>query len=416
MRARGVCVLTAIALLVCATSVVGAEHNCSRVLRGQDAYDGSRYQSRLARSAANHLTVLHCDRAVYTEARVNEHGSVERLASSSYVWQGLAAIADVHITHNPRMPWHLMVPCATNYYGAQRELDAVSPVPQAKTAAAVDGGDLLNHKSRLQSTLRELGIAAAMPPAWAKYDVPSAAAGDGRRFLLKSTRHRSEGLLLVDSVDEAVRQMSIESRRNYLAAQQVVEPPFANEHGHATSLRVYMLVVCQGGRLRAFAHDDMRIKYAPIPYSRTGGLRALATISTPETKRLYAERRFAVTLPELCKRTRRCIAAEVATLTRQLLGSVVGALAANCYLCRRHSEGMRYQVFGADLVMDADARRVWLLELNKGPDLAYAPNVTYASVKERVMHDVYCLLGVGCRRHHNQEHRFSELPTDTVQS
>lgn len=398
VAAAAVCVLFVV-LAVTPALAAGDEGGCESALQRKDTYSNRQFHATLPPLVGKRLVVLQpwCTRS--------------RIAQYSYMWERLEALYELQFTANPSLVWNIMMPCNTDYYAAQREFAAVAPLPRNKLAAVVDGGDLLNHKSRLQQTLEHHGLSDVMPRAWSRRELVSwrrtrNATTSSTRYVLKSLKHRSAGLKLVSGLAQAKREMQQSSR--YLVAQEVVEPPFTDENGHATSLRVYLLLTCQQGRLRGFVHDEVRVKYAPIPYSREDGLRALATISTPETKRLYAERGLAITLLQLCKTTKRCIAAEVMALTQTLLARVIATLGSSCYLCAGEAaDGLAFQLFGVDVIVDAEGRNAWVLEMNKGPDLTYAPDVVYSAIKQRVVADTYCLVGLGCDS--VRQHAFTQL-------
>ena len=165
--------------------------------------------------------------------------------------------------------------------------------------------------------------------------------------------------------------------------------------GHKLNLRLYVAIVCDpsGGRRRAYLHHRAgKCMYTARPYDRSSVDFEQQITSVELRPEVY--RSLPLTLEELRLhwQTRgiryddvwRRIVAQMALVARAVLPHV-------CIL-RHCQHSVRFQLFGADVILDRDLHP-YVLELNKGPNMKPV-NARDRRLKQTVLEDTFALAGV----------------------
>lgn len=274
---------------------------------------------------------------------------------------------------------------------------------QRRAIFAVDGCDRLVSKNRLWQALVDAygrdHARTLMPPTYILADPE-----DLKRFLqqfdpqamyiCKKNVQRKKGLLMTNNMDDILRCHT----QGYKIIQEYITNVHT-VHSHKLNLRLYVLIVCNanGGPKRAYVHTQGKCLYTAKPYSPDTLMDETSQITSLDTSAALYEGSNALplTLDDLRQHwyNERIDYDRVMGNVHRALREVVHAVLPGMCQASKFNNHIRFQLFGADVLLRGDTLEPYVLELNKGPSMKPVNQADYG-VKRGVLEDVFKKVGV----------------------
>ena len=274
---------------------------------------------------------------------------------------------------------------------------------QRRAIFAVDGCDRLVSKNRLWQALVDAygrdHARTLMPPTYILADPE-----DLKRFLqqfdpqamyiCKKNVQRKKGLLMTNNMDDILRCHT----QGYKIIQEYITNVHT-VHSHKLNLRLYVLIVCNanGGPKRAYVHTQGKCLYTAKPYSPDTLMDETSQITSLDTSAALYEGSNALplTLDDLRQHwyNERIDYDRVMGQVHRALREVVHAVLPGMCQASKFNNHIRFQLFGADVLLRGDTLEPYVLELNKGPSMKPVNQADYG-VKRGVLEDVFKKVGV----------------------
>lgn len=306
-------------------------------------------------------------------------------------------------THVERELRRLPSPCTQTERLTQSSLLPVPESGQRKAIFAVDGCDGLVSKNRLWATLvRRYGRQRActiMPPTYILSDEPDRKLFleehvPGATYICKKNVQRKEGLLMSDNMDTLLGSHA----HGYKVVQQYITDVHTVRQ-HKLNLRLYVLIVCEPwtGRKRLFVHRDGKCMYTAKPYDPNTWQDETSQITSVDTNAEQYEGNapLPLTFEQLRAHwsTQKVAYDGVMGRVHRALRDTVTAVLPDMCRATKFQNHVRFQLFGADVLLRRDSMEPLVLEFNKGPSMRPVNQADYA-VKRRVLEDVFRHVGL----------------------
>lgn len=161
--------------------------------------------------------------------------------------------------------WGVYLPCGYNY--SQQELDSLKPTSPDQKIFIIKGCDNLSRKDNLWEHLEsKYGTKKAsmlMPRTYVllgdkDLDSFKNEYNEDKIYILKKNIQRQNGLKMTSDKSKILNGIS----DGYVVAQEMLQDPFTIE-GRKTNCRVYLLVVCKGGKKQGYVYTDGFMYYTP---------------------------------------------------------------------------------------------------------------------------------------------------------
>jgi len=217
----------------------------------------------------------------------------------------------------------------------------------------------------------------------------------GKQYILKKNIQRQEGLKIVNSFDEGLREVAKAKEGTdypFVVVQEVVGNPYKID-GRKINVRCYVLFVCHGGQTTAYLHDDGFVYYSKVPYTIGKSPDEIITSGYIE-RDVY--KKNPLTLSDLVAHFDRVHGNGTADkFKRNLVYVLKGVLDAyETNMCEPKDNNVKYcQMFGIDFQPDATLNSVLFLESNKNASMTYMDERDGA-LKTKVIADMYATIGV----------------------
>jgi len=218
-------------------------------------------------------------------------------------------------------------------------------------------------------------------------------------YILKNNIQQQKGLKMTKDLDDIMKS------NKYILVQKMLQDPYLiNER--KINMRVYVLLVCQGGDIACYAHRDGFMYYTNKPFRKgsinfeeviTSGYidREVYDISplTLENFRKYLnDNKRKKTLNEQKISGKYKLSDYVFRNIYKMLSKVLISIMPNICNNDDFKQCVTYQLFGADVALD-DRLEAKLMEFNKGPDMKPKDDRD-KEVKYKVMSDVFDIVKI----------------------
>jgi len=213
-------------------------------------------------------------------------------------------------------------------------------------------------------------------------------------YICKKNVQRKKGLLMTSNMDDILRC--------HYHGYKIIQEYITNVHTvkrHKLNLRLYVLIVCDanGGPKRAYVHTQGKCLYTAKPYDPTTLRDEDTQITSLNTTSAQYEGPDALplTFDELRQHwyNTRIDYEHVMGNVHQALREVVHAVLPSMCTASKFKNHVRFQLFGADVLLRGDTLDPYVLELNKGPSMKPANQADYG-VKRGVLEDVFKKVGI----------------------
>lgn len=330
---------------------------------------------------ANSLTYYRC-----AEKKLNS-ATLTGLKNTLFTKTSASANADLYI------------PCDYNYI--ETELAHFTPSAENKYIYAIVGGDTLCGKDSLWNTLvSAYGVdnaAYIMPQSWVISDSNEMTAFtryyETHRvarpaFILKKNIQGKRGLRISDSLTDIHQIITDEP------AYKVIQLYLKNSYTinkRKLNIRLYVVISCYNGDIQWFLYNYGKCIYTNKAYDPVQSFIGAENISDKEqhftsynlnTKQVYEIEHLPESLQDLEKYIQPLSQTYQNLWSRicQKLSLIRAAYATAGLLCESDDVGtymdkVCFQLFGIDVIIDADKMEPYILEFNKGPEMTYkSPN------------------------------------------
>ena len=312
--------------------------------------------------------------------------------------------------------WDIFLPCS--YTHVEQELQQFPDGPvqaslipthpsngqQRKAIFAVDGCDELVSKNSIWKSMVDMygreHACSLMPPTYIISDTT-----DQKRFLeeytpdsmyiCKKNIQQKKGLMMTNNLDTLLRS----HHQGFKVVQKYITDVHTVKQ-HKLNLRLYVLVVCEpgGGPKRVYVHSNGKCMYTAKPYNPDTPFDQTSQITSLDTSAELYEGTdgLPLTFDELRNHWESEEGVEyeqVMANIHRVLREVVGAAMPKMCRADKFRNHVRFQLFGADVLLCSGTLNPFVLELNKGPSMAPTNQSDYA-VKRKVLEDVFQIVGL----------------------
>jgi len=208
-------------------------------------------------------------------------------------------------------------------------------------------------------------------------------------YILKKNLQRQTGLKLCKDMQEILHLCGTDQK--YAVIQEMLENPLL-VNGRKINLRVYILIICQNGKITGYRYGNGFIYYTPEKYHR------FSTKTDENITSGYVPREVYQKNPLTHKDLENYLEKKGYSPSK-LYSRIDGMMkevfeAATGSLCNgeKFNNNLNFQLFGADVAPDGNLN-CRLIEINKGPDMG-AKDKRDHDLKFKLQEDIFNLLGV----------------------
>ena len=299
-----------------------------------------------------------------------------------------------NITKTNNKDWDIYLPCGYNYI--EKELKQIKTQNKDQIIFGISGCDSIVSKNKLWELIKnKYGREKAkflMPETWILNDTEEMKLfmkdyQSRSMYILKKNVQRKEGLKLTKNLEEILNA----KKENYKVVQKYHTDLFLINN-RKVNLRIYLLVVCQKGKVKAYLHQYGKCIYTNKEYNDNlfdfeSNITSYHLDMNVYKKNPFSLEELAVFLHKnnkdpnlLFKRINKIIYLTMISVKDRL-----------CNLKNIYNN-KTFQLFGLDIIFDKDMNP-YLLEMNKGPDMI-PRSITDEKMKFKVKKDIFNILGV----------------------
>lgn len=289
--------------------------------------------------------------------------------------------------------WKLFIPCT--YNTVEQELHNIDITNNNQIIFGINGCDTLASKNNLWLILeKKYGRNKArtlMPETWIlsnkeHMDSFKKLFNPNELYIMKKNIQRKKGLHLTNSLDEIINN----DDKKFRVVQKYMKNTFLINK-RKINLRIYLLIICDGKKIQSYVHKNGKCIYTNKDYTNSTILEENITSLNLDYK-IYDKNPF--DLVELKKYFQKH-KLNYTKLHKNLINNL--KLLHNTYknnICKLDSlkNNVNFQLFGLDYIFD-DNMNIYLLEINKGPDMNSKNSVDY-KLKYGIMEDVFTKVGL----------------------
>ena len=294
---------------------------------------------------------------------------------------------------NNQSKWDVYIPC--DYTNIEAELKTILPGPSRQKIFGISGGDYIVSKYYLWKTLLKRyssNYTSFFPKTY------SCSRGgirellnnhkDGQKYIAKKDTQRQTGLHIIHSITDIYTVLN--DTKN-VVIQNLLNNPFLIK-GRKINMRIYLLIVCNSGKIEAYIHQNGFMYYTPKMFNYK------STDKDAHITTGYIDREIYNTHPltidefytYLDKNNYNCnkLKSSIVKTFRQVLAAI------HVPICKKPNiyNRVTFQLFGCDIAPDTNLN-VKLIEINKGPDLS-AKSSKDDKVKNEVVLDTFNKVGI----------------------
>ena len=261
-----------------------------------------------------------------------------------------------------------------NYTSIESRLHQLSTLSSTIMIHAIGGCDALCDKRSLW--VKSVAGTSTHPPPWLPYTWILPQNNSWRRYhtwvIFKKNIQGKKGLKI------ALPSSSMDDVSNYVVVQKYITNPYCIQ-GYKVNFRVYMMIQCTPTSQDIYWFPHMKCIYTPKPYTMSSmDFDFHITNASASVDRYKESLPFFFDEPIIGDQ----IKASVRDIMKQLL------IIFHPFLNKTHIRNKKKQLFGCDFMMD-DSYQVYLLEINKGPNMFPVNYPQDALFKRSVVDDYF---------------------------
>ena len=289
--------------------------------------------------------------------------------------------------------WDMYHPCGYNFI--EQELQKVHPKNKDQTIFGISGCDFIVSKNglwELVSSYYGRDKATTLVPITYILYKPSEMKlfkkeyDSSKMYLLKKNIQQKKGIHITNNINEIMNGYS----NNFKVVQEYIKNTYLIDK-HKVNLRVYLLIICKHGKLKAYVHSIGKCIYTKKKYTQN-----FKTIDPEEhLTSVGLDINMYKTMPETFEDLSKYIGiTQYNLLIHRIHKNIQYVItAAEHKLCQLINirNNLSFQLFGLDYIFD-DQMKPLLLEMNKGPDMKGKTPIDYKN-KVKVLKDTFSIVG-----------------------
>tara|TARA_B100001996_G_scaffold379144_1_gene364404 strand:+ start:90 stop:1172 length:1083 start_codon:yes stop_codon:yes gene_type:complete len=298
---------------------------------------------------------------------------------------------NIERTENIDDKWSIFIPCT--YNNVEDELNKVRK-KKNKLLFGIKGCDLIVSKNNLWKLLEDKytrPIAKTlMPETWilsnkTHMELFNNEFSKKNMYIMKKNIQRKEGLKLTNKLSEIVDNTD----KKFKVVQKYMKDTYTINK-RKINLRIYLLIHCKDNKLTSYYYKNGKCIYTNKDYNNSFDLEENITSLNLDVD-IYKKNPFDLfELAEYMGIHKYTILLQNIQNNLQKLHSTYNVMLKK--LNKNANKNTYFQLFGLDYIFDNDLN-VYLLELNKGPDMSSKTDKDYI-LKYRIYEDLFNLLGI----------------------
>ena len=294
-------------------------------------------------------------------------------------------------THNINDNWLLFLPCT--YNNIETEMTKMDDTKN-KILFGIKGCDLLVSKNNVWKLLEnKYGRSNAkqiMPETWIlsnkeQMELFKNNFSEKNMYIMKKNLQRKEGLLLTNNLEEIINNNDKKFRvvQKYMRNTYMINKRKVN-------LRIYLLIIYKNNKLTSYYYKNGKCIYTNKDYTGSNELEENITSLNLDLN-IYEKNPFDLfELVNYMDKKKYVILIENIKNNLKKLETMYRNMISN--LNKNNNKNVHFQLFGLDYIFDNDLN-VYLLELNKGPDMTSKNDKDYV-LKYRIYEDLLNKVGI----------------------
>lgn len=294
-------------------------------------------------------------------------------------------------TRNINDNWLLFLPCT--YNNIETEMTKMDDTKN-KILFGIKGCDLLVSKNNVWKLLEnKYGRSNAkqiMPETWIlsnkkQMELFKNNFSEKNMYIMKKNLQRKEGLLLTNNLEEIINNNDKKFRivQKYMRNTYMINKRKVN-------LRIYLLIIYKNNKLTSYYYKNGKCIYTNKDYTGSNKLEENITSLNLDLN-IYEKNPFDLfELVNYMDKKKYVILIENIKNNLKKLEIMYRSMISN--LNKNNNKNVHFQLFGLDYIFDNDLN-VYLLELNKGPDMTSKNDKDYV-LKYRIYEDLLNKVGI----------------------
>jgi len=294
-------------------------------------------------------------------------------------------------TRNIEDKWLLFLPCT--YNNIETEMRKKND-EKNKILFGIKGCDLLVSKNNLWKLLENkygrFNAKQIMPETWIlsnnnQMELFKNNYSDKNMYIMKKNIQRKEGLLLTNNLEEILNNNDKKFRivQKYMKNTYLINKRKVN-------LRIYLLIVYKNNKLTSYYYKNGKCIYTNKDYNNSNDLEENITSLNLDMD-IYNKNPFDLfELMNYMNKKKYLILINNIKNNLKKLEIMYRTMITN--LNKNENKNIHFQLFGLDYIFDNDLN-VYLLELNKGPDMTSKNDKDYI-LKYRIYEDLLNKVGI----------------------
>lgn len=296
------------------------------------------------------------------------------------------------LNQNTEDNWSIYLPCG--YNRAENEYDQIKSGDPDQKIFIIKGHDNLSRKDYLWDSLhKQYGDRAkeVMPETFqlrneTDFQRLMISYDPKKVYIMKKNIQRQQGLKMTQDKLDLIQGRD----QGFVIAQEMLQDPYLID-GRKTNCRVYLLVVCKGGKKSGYLYNNGYMYYTPKPFAKNSTEQdrvITAGLSTVRKDNVFYEthpltiQEWQNTIPE------KNLFERIGDLLAKVLKATSPKFCSSGHL----RDQTTFQLFGCDIAFN-DHLIPQLIEINKGPDLS-SKSEKEATLKNDLIANVFKQVGV----------------------
>lgn len=306
-------------------------------------------------------------------------------------------------THNINDNWLLFLPCT--YNDIEKEMKKMDDTTN-KILFGIKGCDLIVSKNNLWKLLENKygrnNSKKLMPETWIlsnKDQIELFKTNYSKKdmYIMKKNLQRKEGLLLTNNLEEIINNNDKKFRivQKYMKNTYLINKRKVN-------LRIYLLIIYKNKKLTTYYYKNGKCIYTNKDYANSYDLEENITSLNLDMD-IYKKNPFDLfeLMNYMGKKKYSILIQNIKNNLKKLHNMYKNILSD---LNKNNNKNVHFQLFGLDYIFDNDLN-VYLLELNKGPDMTSKNDKDYV-LKYRIYEDLLNKIGI---IKHNKKNMFENI-------
>ena len=293
----------------------------------------------------------------------------------------------------------------------EKELTEVKPNSDNQIIFGISGCDLIVSKNSLWKLMKDYygrkKAKTLMPETWILNDNREMELflndyNNTQMYILKKNIQRKEGLKLTKNLKEILNA----KKENYKVVQKYNNNLFLINN-RKVNLRIYLLIVCQNGKVNAYLHQYGKCIYTNKEYNDNVFDFESNITSYHLDMTVYQKNPFSLEeLKEYLQKKNKDYNKLFQGINNIVNLTMISVKDKLCNL-KNIYKNKTFQLFGLDFIFDKQMNP-YLLEMNKGPDMI-PRSITDEKMKFKVEQDIFNILKVAPYKKYDESNGFYNI-------